>query len=191
MNTTYLNVLAAAGDAEPAGVDLILPAPFDVLWSAVIFLVIVVVFMRVILPKLQKVLDERAETIEGGILKAEQAQAEAAAALEEYTEQLTDARAEAARIREDARAEASQIAAETREKASDDAQRLVDTAKKQIEAERQQAIVSLRGEVGELAAELASRIVGEALTNDARQQRIIDSFLDDLEAQVTSSKAKG
>lgn len=193
MNTTYLNVLAAAGDSgqEPAGVDLILPAPYDVLWSAVIFLVIVGFFMWKILPKLQKVLDERAETIEGGILKAEQAQAEAAAALEEYTEQLTDARAEAARIREDARAEASQIAAETREKASGDAQRLVDTAKKQIDAERQQAIVSLRGEVGELAAELASRIVGEALTDDARQQRIIDSFLDDLEAQVTSSKAKG
>ena len=193
MNTTYLNVLATAGDSGegPAGVDLILPAAYDVLWSAVIFLVIVVVFMRVILPKLQKVLDERAETIEGGILKAEQAQAEAAAALEEYTEQLTDARAEAARIREDARAEAGQIAAETRERASGDAQRLVDTAKKQIDAERQQAIVSLRGEVGELAAELASRIVGEALTDDARQQRIIDSFLDDLEAQVSSSKAKG
>lgn len=193
MNTTYLNVLAAAGDSGegPKGVDLILPAAYDVLWSAVIFLVIVVVFMRVILPKLQKVLDERAETIEGGILKAEQAQAEAAAALEEYTEQLTDARAEAARIREDARAEAGQIASETREKASDDAKRLVETATKQIDAERQQAIVSLRGEVGELATELASRIVGEALTNDARQQRIIDSFLDDLETQVSSSKAKG
>lgn len=193
MNTTYLNVLAAAGDSGdgPSGLDLILPAAYDILWSAVIFLVIVGVFMWKILPKLQKVLDERAETIEGGILKAEQAQAEAAAALEEYTEQLTDARAEAARIREDARAEANQIASETREKASGDAQRLVETAKKQIDAERQQAIVSLRGEVGELAAELASRIVGEALTNDARQQRIIDSFLDDLEAQVSSSKAKG
>lgn len=193
MTTTYLNVLAAAGGGgdEPAGIDLILPASFDILWSAVIFLVIVAVFMWKILPRLQKVLDERAETIEGGILKAEQAQAEAAAALEEYTEQLTDARAEAARIREDARAEAGQIASETRQKASEDAQRLVETAKKQIEAERQQAIVSLRGEVGELAAELASRIVGEALTDDARQQRIIDSFLDDLEAQVSSSKAEG
>src|SRR5690554_1289382 len=194
MNTTYLNVLAAAGDSGdgPAGIDLILPAAYDILWSAVIFLVIVAVFMWKILPKLQKVLDERAETIEGGILKAEQAQAEAAAALEEYTGQLTEARAEAARIREDARAEAGQIVAETREAAAEDAQRLVQTAHKQINAERQQAIVSLRGEVGALASDLAARIVGESLTDDARQQRIIDSFLDDLEAQVSdSSKAKG
>ncbi|MFN3865899.1 MAG: F0F1 ATP synthase subunit B [Demequina sp.] len=186
-----LAVGEGTGD-EVAGVQLLIPAAYDILWSAVVFLIVVAVFMRLILPKFQKVLDERAETIEGGILKAEQAQAEAALALEEYTAQLTEARAEAARIREDARAEAGQIVAETRESAAEDAQRLVQTAHKQIGAERQQAIVSLRGEVGALAAELASRIVGESLADDARQQRIIDSFLDDLEAQVSdSSKAKG
>ncbi|MFW7413587.1 F0F1 ATP synthase subunit B [Demequina sp. SO4-18] len=183
-------IVVAAGESEYP--NPLIPAAYDILWSSVVFLIVVGVFMKVLLPKLQKVLDERAETIEGGILKAEKAQAEAAAALEEYTAQLTEARAEAARIREDARAEAGQIVAETREHAAEDAQRLVQTAHKQIDAERQQAIVSLRGEVGSLASELASRIVGESLADDARQQRIIDSFLDDLEAQVSdSSKAKG
>lgn len=189
MTPTNLIVVAAGEGEYP---NPLIPAAYDILWSSVVFLVVVAVFMRVILPKLQKVLDERAETIEGGILKAEQAQAEAAAALDEYTAQLTEARAEAARIREDARAEAGQIVAETRDHAADDAKRIVETAHKQIDAERQQAIVSLRAEVGALASELASRIVGESLADDARQQRIIDSFLDDLEAQVSAdSKAKG
>jgi F-type H+-transporting ATPase subunit b len=184
MNVTAL--LLAEG--EDGGQNPIIPANYDVLWSFVIFLAIVGVFMRVILPKLQNVLDERAELIEGGISKAATAQAEAAAALEEYTAQLTEARAEAARIREDARAEASDIMAETRERAAKDAGRIAETAQKQIEAERQQAIVSLRSEVGVLATDLASRIVGESLADDARQQRVINSFLDELEQSV---KAEG
>lgn len=182
-----VTALIAAEESETE-YNPIVPANYDVLWSFVVFLIIVAVFMRLILPKLQKVLDERAELIEGGIQKAERAQAEAAAALEEYTSQLADARAEAARIREDARTEATEILAETRERASKDADRIVETAHKQIEAERQQAIVSLRGDVGVLATELASRIVGEALADDARQQRVVDNFLDELEESV---KAKG
>nr|WP_156163554.1 F0F1 ATP synthase subunit B [Demequina subtropica] len=177
-----------AHTSEVEGADLILPAPYDLLWSIVIFAIIAVVFTKVILPKLQAVLDERAELIQGGIEKAEKAQAEAAAALEEYTAQLTEARAEAARIREDARVEASQILAEARRRAGTDAERIVETAQRQIDAERHQAVISLRTEVGSLATELASRIVGESLADDARQQRVIDSFLDDLESTV---KAEG
>ncbi|WP_200806235.1 F0F1 ATP synthase subunit B [Demequina sp. NBRC 110052] len=184
---SILNAVTLAAE-EGASHNPVIPPPYDILWSFVIFVVIAVAFQRYLLPKLQKVLDERAELIEGGISKAEKAQAEAAAALEEYTAQLTEARAEAARIREDARAEAAQILSETRAKASNDAERIVDTAARQIEAERQQTIVALRGEVGTLAVELASKIVGESLADDARQQRVIDTFLDDLESNV---KAKG
>ncbi|WP_062079239.1 F0F1 ATP synthase subunit B [Demequina globuliformis] len=183
--------LAVVAAEEGEAKNPLIPANYDILWSTVIFVIIVVVFMKFLLPKLQAVLDERAEKIEGGIKKAEEAQAEAAAALEEYTAQLTEARAEAARIREDARSEASQIVSDSHTRASDDAKRIVETAHKQVEAERQQAVVSLHSEVGALAAELASRIVGESLADDARQQRIIDSFLDDLEAQVSQQKAEG
>lgn len=178
-----LSILIAA-DPDKA-VNPIIPAVYDIVWSLVIFLVVVGLFMWKFLPKLQRVLDERADLIEGGIKKAEQAQAEAAAALEEYTAQLTEARAEAARIREEARAEAAEIVAQSRDKAADEAGRITETAHKQIEAERQQAVVSLRNDVGLLATELASRIVGEALADDARQQRVINAFLDELEQSVS------
>jgi F-type H+-transporting ATPase subunit b len=178
-----LNTIVLAESVEESH-NPILPEPYDLLWGTLIFVVIVVAFMRFLLPTLQKVLDERAELIEGGISKAEKAQAEAAAALEEYTAQLTEARAEAARIREDARSEATQILSESRDKASLEAERIALSAQKQIEAERQQAVVSLRIEVGSLATELASKIVGEALADDARQQRIVNGFLDELESTV-------
>jgi F-type H+-transporting ATPase subunit b len=174
-------VLAAAEETEH---NPLLPAPFEIFWSLIALALIFGTFFRFVLPKLLGTLDERAALIEGGITKAEKAQAEAAAALEEYTAQLTDARAEAARIREDARVEASQILAETRTKATKEADRIAATAQKALEAERQQVIVSLRSEVGVLATELASRIVGESLADDARQQRVINSFLEDLENTV-------
>ncbi|WP_435739071.1 F0F1 ATP synthase subunit B [Cellulosimicrobium sp. PMB13] len=179
--TAALNVAAETGE-EPQGIDLFLPAPYDILWSSVVLLVIAVVFYKAILPKFQAVLDERTAKIEGGLAKAESAQAEAAAALAEYHQQLQEARAEAAKIREEARAEGGAIVADLRTKASDDAARIVETAHRQIEAERQQAAISLRNDVGLLATELASKIVGESLADSARQSRVVDRFLDELEA---------
>ena len=75
----------------------------------------------------------------------------------------------------------SQIIAEMREQAQVEARRITESAQAQIEAERQQALTALRTEVGNLATELASRIVGESLTDQARQSRMVDRFLDELE----------
>jgi F-type H+-transporting ATPase subunit b len=129
----------------------------------------------------EKAYAERTDAIQGGIEKAEKAQQEAQAALVEYNKQLSGARDEAARLREEARAQAANIADEIREKAQEEATRIVATAHASIEAERQQAITSLRNEVGTLAVELASKIVGEALDDQARQSRIVERFMADLE----------
>jgi F-type H+-transporting ATPase subunit b len=173
------------------GIDLLIPAVYDIVWSLVVLAIIAFAFYRFVLPRFRAVLDERAETIQGGIAKAESAQAEAKAALERNHAELAVARAEAAHIREEARAEGAAIVAEHRERASAEAERILDTAHKQIEAERQQASVSLRAEVGTLATELASRIVGEALEDEVRQSRVVDRFLDELAASSTADAGKG
>ena len=119
--------------------------------------------------------------IEGGLARSEEAQAEAKQLLDQYREQLAEARHEAARLREEAREQGAQIIAEMREQAQAEARRVTEAAQAQIEAERQQALTTLRTEVGTLAVELASRIVGESLTEEARQSRLVDRFLGELE----------
>jgi len=177
--------------SEPVdGISLLLPAMYDLVWSLVVLAIIALVFYKFVLPKFRAVLDERADKIQGGIAKAQSAQAEAQAALERNNAELAAARAEAARIREEARTEGTAIVAEYRERASAEAERILETAQRQIEAERQQAAVSLRTEVGTLATELASRIVGESLQDEARQSRVIDRFLDELAAS-TADAGKG
>ncbi|MEL7977004.1 F0F1 ATP synthase subunit B [Isoptericola sp. F-RaC21] len=185
-----LNVSAPAVlAAEETEQNILLPHPPDIIWSLVIVVIVGIVFYKYVLPKFQAVLDERTAKIEGGIAKAEKAQEEAAEALKEYHQQLAEARADAAKTREEARAEGTAIVAELRSKAQDEASRIVETAHRQIEAERQTAAVSLRAEVGTLATELASKIVGESLEDSARQSRVVDRFLDELEAAGDESRS--
>lgn len=167
----------------------LVPNMWELLVTVAGFAVLMFIVMKFIMPAFEKTFAARAEAIEGGIAKAEAAQAEANAALDEYKQQLVDARTEANRIREDARAEGAQILAELKEKAAAESARITEQAHVQIEAERQAAVVSLRAEVGTLATDLASRIVGESLADDQRSARVVDRFLADLESQTASQSA--
>ncbi|KFF58466.1 ATP synthase F0F1 subunit B, partial [Cryobacterium sp. MLB-32] len=90
-------VIAAAAAGETH--NPLIPAVYDIIWSAVCFVVILFFFWKYALPRMQTLLDDRAEAIEGNIAKADDAQRKAEAALEQYTAQLADARAEAGNIR--------------------------------------------------------------------------------------------
>ncbi|MEO6828022.1 MAG: F0F1 ATP synthase subunit B [Microbacteriaceae bacterium] len=160
----------------------LIPAPADLIWAGLCFLVILFFFWKVALPRMRAMLDARAEAIEGNIEKADQAQAKAEAALEEYTAQLAEARSEAAQIREQARADGKKILAELKEQATGEAARITAQAQNQIDAERQAAVVSLRAEVGSLALDLASGVIGASVSDDKNAVAIVDRFLADLEA---------
>ncbi|WP_372593045.1 F0F1 ATP synthase subunit B [Actinotalea sp.] len=188
--TPFLQAAAIVAEGEAGVINPLLPADYDLLWSTVVALAIGLAFYKYVMPKFQAILDERTAKIEGGIAKAEQVQAEAADALAAYHQQLAEARAEAARIREDARTEGGAIVAELRAKASEDASRIVETAQRQIEAERTQATVALRADIGTLATELASRIIGESLADQALQSRVVDRFLEELDESTTAAAGK-
>ena len=173
-------VLAIAAETEETP-NLLIPEAYDIIWSAVCFAIILFFFIWKFLPAIKKTLDERAEAIEGGIKKAEIAQAEAAAALAQYTDQLAEGRAEAAKIRDQARADGTAILNELKEQAAAEAARITANAQSQIEAERQSALVSLRSEVGTLAIDLASGVIGQSLTDDKKASNLVDQFLADLE----------
>ena len=179
-------LLAAEGEAS----NPLLPAIYDIVWSIIPFALVLLLFWRVVLPRLQKTLDERSEAIEGGIAQAESAQAEAKEALEKYNALLADARAEAASIRDQARAEGTQILQEMKTSAQAEADRIAENAQAQIEAERHQAVLSLRKEVGNLALDLASAVVQERLSEDAKAASVVDKLLADLDKEASAPAKK-
>jgi F-type H+-transporting ATPase subunit b len=162
----------------------LIPNLTELIVGLITFGIIFGVLWKVLIPRLNQTLAERTDKIEGGLQRAEEAQDEANATLAKYREQLAEARHEAARLREEAREQGAQIIAEMREQAQAESRRLVDAAHAQIEADRQQALQSLRAEVGGLAVDLASRVVGESLTDEARQRRTVERFLDELDQQA-------
>jgi F-type H+-transporting ATPase subunit b len=164
-----------------ASTNPLLPSWPEFIIGTILFVLVFGALAKFLLPRAQQTLAQRTDLIEGGLARSEKAQAEAKALLDQYRQQLDDARRDAARLREEAREQGAQIIAEMREQAQAEARRITDAAQAQIEAERQQALTSLRTEVGTLATELASRIVGESLTDEARQSRMVDRFLEDLE----------
>jgi F-type H+-transporting ATPase subunit b len=169
-------VIIAAEEASP-----LVPHTAELVVGFIAFSLLFLVLRKAVVPKFEKAFTDRTNAIQGGMERAEKAQLEAQRALAQYNEQLSSAREEAQTLREEARAQGAAIVEELRAKAQEEAARITAAAHASIEAERQQAVTSLRNEVGALAVELASKIVGEALDDQARQSRIVDRFLDDLE----------
>jgi len=180
-------LVRAAGEGQ----NPLLPADYDIIWSLVCTAIIAFFFVKKILPVFTRILDERTEKIEGGLKAGENARAEAEALRAEIERELVEARVEAARVREQAADDAKVIAADVKAKAQTEAERILDSAKRQIEAERQQAATTLRTDIGVLATTLAERIVGESLADEQRRQRVIDRFLDELEAQTAPQTVGG
>jgi F-type H+-transporting ATPase subunit b len=159
----------------------------ELIIGTIAFLIVFGILAKVLLPRIQATLAERTDAIEGGLDRAEKAQADASRTLAQYQAQLAEARHEAARLREEAKQQGVQIIAEMREQAQAEARRVTEAAQAQLAAERQQAIAALRNEVGAMSVELASKIVGESLADDARQHRLVDRFLDELESQSSAA----
>lgn len=169
-------------EGVPTGIGLLIPQIPEIIYTLVFLVIFALVFMKYILPRMNAVLDERASRIEGGLHRAEEAQAEADRLRAEHEDQLAAARQESAAMREQARQDGEKIVVEARQRAEAESDRILAQGRQQLAAERQAAAAQLRGEVGTLASQLAEKIVGEALSDDERSARVIDRFLADLES---------
>lgn len=162
------------------------PNPIVPIWQEIVigtiaFALLCYVLMKYVFPRMEQTFQARVEAIEGGIQRAEAAQAEANALLEQYKAQLAEARTEAARIRDEARAEAMSIKNDIMSQAQEDRDRIIAAGREQLAAERHTIVRELRTEVGTLAVDLAGRIVGESLEDEARRRGTVERFLADLE----------
>ncbi|MGY1842156.1 F0F1 ATP synthase subunit B [Modestobacter sp. SYSU DS0875] len=165
----------------------LLPPLGEIIIGLIAFAVLLFVMIKLVAPRFEQVFQARREAIEGGIERAEAMQAEAKAALEQYRAQLAEARTEAAQIRDAARAEGQRIIEELRAQAQEESARIVARGEEQLAASRQQVVTELRGQIGTLAVDLAGRVVGESLADDARRSGTVDRFLDDLDGMTATS----
>ena len=179
-------IWAAEGEHNP-----LIPPLGEIVIGLIAFALVLVVFFKFVAPRFEQVFRARREAIEGGIERAEAMQAEAKAALEQYRAQLAEARNEAAQIRDQARAEGEQILQELRTQAQEESARILARGEEQLASSRQTVLNELRTHIGTLAVDLAGRVVGESLTDDARRSGTVDRFLDQLDGMSATTAGDG
>jgi len=157
--------------------------------EVIAFGIIVWLLAKFVIPPINKAMTARQDAIRKEFAELDEAKDEAHKAEDEFKSQIADARKQASKIREEAHEQGDQIVAEAREQAQVEAKRIVEHGHAQLEAERKQALASLRAEVGTLATNLAARIVGESLEDDERSNRVVDRFLANLETMETAEAA--
>jgi len=153
----------------------------------VAFLIILAVLYKYVVPPLQASVKQRQTVIAQGLEDSREAKERLSEAEAEADKVLAEARAEAARTREAGSRTRQEMIDAARDEARLAAEAVTRQAEERIAVQHRQVLAELRGEVGKLAIDLASRIVGESLTDEQMQRRVVDRFLAELDQQADGS----
>ncbi len=167
--------------AENGGINL-LPDASELIWGTVAFVILLALMLKLVFPKLNETLEERGAAIQGRMEDAEAKYQEAERARADYEESLAEARGEADRIIEEAKAAADDLRNEARSRAEAEAAQIIERAQSSVASERDRVLSELRGQVGALSVELASRIVEREL-DASTHEALVDEYIDQLSSQ--------
>jgi F-type H+-transporting ATPase subunit b len=176
--------LALLAQAEKSDKENLYPHAAELIVGAVAFAIIFFFMSKWVFPRVNALLEERREKIQGEMEKAESTRVEADKLLADYREQLANARDEANRIIEESRRTADQLRVDLQAKAEQESQQVVARAQEEIRAERDRVFQELRSQVGEIAVELAGKVVGQSLDKSAHE-RLIDEYIDQVASGET------
>ena len=179
MQTLIASIVLLAQEAEENAPEDLYPHWEELLVGALAFFILFFFIGRWALPRINQMAEARRARIQGDLEKAERAKAEAEQLVARYEERLKEARGEANRIIEEARKTAESVRKDLLAKAEDEARQVVTRAQQEIQAERDRTFEELRGQVGELSIEVASRVIGESL-DKRRQAKLVDQYIDEL-----------
>ena len=179
-----LNLLAGvvvlAAEEEPEGIDLVIPAFEELIAGIIAFAIVFILVWWKVRPAIAETLAARQEAITGQLTEAEKAKQEAQGLLENYQQQLSQAKDEANQIVDDARQSAEALRSDLVGKAEAEADSIKSRAREEAEAEKERAAAQIRDEVAALSLTLAEKVVGDSVDADA-QRALVDRYIDELD----------
>lgn len=164
--------------AEEGGISAIMPDMNEFVPMLIAFIIIVVVLAKFGWPMFEGIMVRRETAIKESLEKSEAARIESEKLLEEYKQQLAEAKAQASQIVADAKKAGESVKADIEGKAQVEAANMIEKAKVAIEAEKKQAVHELQSSVADLTVSVAARIVGEDLSDD-EHRAIIERYVNE------------
>ena len=178
---TVLSLPTVALAEGPSGADLLLPKPAEFIPALIAFLVIWLIMAKLAWPSILGMMEKRQQKIQDDLDSAEKSKAKAAAEAQSYEDKLVEANHKAEEIisaaKKEAEEERSQILAKAQHEASD----IIAKAHGAVDSERRKATIELSSSVVDLSVEIASKIIGNDLTED-QQRRLAEKYLAEVSA---------
>jgi F-type H+-transporting ATPase subunit b len=174
-----LLLAAEEGAEEDAGIDLLLPAPEELIAGVIAFAVVFFFVWKFAVPAINKILEARQQAIRDNLDAAESAKQEAESLLRDYKDQLANAKEEANRIVDDARQSGEAVKADIVDRAEGEADQIKDRARDEIASERERVSADLERQVADLSLDVAEKVVAGSLDREA-QRELVDRYIDEL-----------
>lgn len=149
-------------------------------WMAIVFIIVLAILWKWGFPSIVNMVNSRKEFIDDSLRKAHEANERLANIQKEGEAMLQNAREKQAQILKDAADTRDAIVVKAQEKATNEGSRLLNEAKAEIEAEKQNAIRDIRTQVAEISVEVAEKIVREKLSSNESQMELINKLLNDI-----------
>ena len=169
---------ALAFAEQKEGIAVIIPDMIETVPMLIAFIVLVIVLWKFGWPMFEAMLEKREKTIAEALRMSEETRIESERVLAEYQQQLSEAKAQSAKIVADAKETAEAMRAEITKQAQEESAAMIEKARAAIEAEKQTAMNELRSSVADLSVDVASRLVANDL-NDAEHRAIIERYLNE------------
>lgn len=163
-----------------ADFSVIKPDPGLILWTSVIFLLVWFFLGRMAFRPIQKALRQREVDIQASLDEAKRAREDMANLKSENERLLIEAREERAKILKEAKEVKASIIEEAKVQAREEAKKIVNNAKQEIENQRMAAVTDLKNQVGNMAIDIAERIIRMELKGSAEHEGFVAKLVDDL-----------
>jgi F-type H+-transporting ATPase subunit b len=159
--------------------EIIMPQPGSIIWTAAVFVVLLLVLRKWAWKPILDALNAREEGIRNNIQQAEKSRREAEQLLQEYRDQLNQARKEAQKLISDASTRAQTLHEQRKQEIEAEARAIIEKARADIDRERQKVVQELRQQVADIAIDAAAKVIERSLkTEDHRD--LIDREIDRL-----------
>jgi F-type H+-transporting ATPase subunit b len=159
---------------------LVSPNPGTIFWMVIIFGIVLFILRKFAWAPILKALKEREESISNALSSADLARKEVAGLKADNEKIIAEARKDRDIILKEAKEIKEKIVAEAKEKAAQEAQKTIDQARQQIEAEKTAAISEIKKQVAELSVMIAEKVIKKELEKKGEQEKMVDGLIDDL-----------
>ncbi|HEX5552414.1 MAG TPA: F0F1 ATP synthase subunit B [Chitinophagaceae bacterium] len=160
--------------------DLLSPDFGLIFWMVVIFLLTFLILAKYAWKPILKMLEAREKSIAESIESADRIKAEMSQMKSEHEQMLVEARAERSRMLKDAKETQEQIIAAAKERAKTEARKIVEDAQIAINNQKMAALTDVKNQVGNLALEVAEKILRKELANKETHQHFIRQLAEEI-----------